>query len=177
MTDISAGLFYEKKRSSLSDFHEGFIPFFGIVWVVFLLLAFQPDFWSILIIAPITIGMYYIGGGNLRYIGISFLICIIWAMSVYGIWKIGGGNANVLSYISNRIDNFFRSGKEIIEKSNPDGKDYQIKQWLLAIGSGGFFGLGFGKSIQKFWYLPEVQWDFIFQWLLKSSDSSEHYFF
>ncbi len=154
--------FMKKKRSSLSDLYEGFIPFFGIVWVVFLLLAFQPDFWSILIIAPITIAMYYIWWGNIRYIGISFLICMIGAMSIYGIWKIGGWNANVLSYISNRIDNFFRSGQEIIEKSNPDGKDYQIKQWLLAIGSGGFFGLGFGKSIQKFGYLPEVQWDFIF---------------
>ncbi len=154
--------FMKKKRSELSDLYNGFIPFFSIVWVVFLLLVFQPDFWSILIIAPITIAMYYIWWGNIRYIFISFLICLVWASTIYGIGKLWGENGNVLSYISKRIDNFFRDGKEIVEKSNPDGKDYQIKQWLLAIGSGGFFGLGFGKSIQKFWYLPEVQWDFIF---------------
>lgn len=73
-----------------------------------------------------------------------------------------GKNQNPLSYISLRIDNFIRDNKELIEKPNPDGKDYQTKQWLIAIWSGGFFGLGFWKSIQKFWYLPEVQWDFIF---------------
>ena len=39
---------------------------------------------------------------------------------------------------------------------------YQIKQALIAIGSGGFFGVGYGKSIQKFGYLPEVQGDMIF---------------
>ncbi|MFA6090815.1 MAG: FtsW/RodA/SpoVE family cell cycle protein [Candidatus Gracilibacteria bacterium] len=39
---------------------------------------------------------------------------------------------------------------------------FQTEQGLIAIGSGGFFGLGFGKSIQKFGYLPEVEGDFIF---------------
>ncbi|MFB0965153.1 MAG: FtsW/RodA/SpoVE family cell cycle protein [Patescibacteria group bacterium] len=40
--------------------------------------------------------------------------------------------------------------------------NFQTEQGLIAIGSGGFFGLGFGKSVQKFGYLPEVQGDFIF---------------
>ena len=154
--------FMKKKRFLIGDLNEWFLPFFSIVMSVFFLLALQPDFWSILIIAPITIAMYYIGWGNIKYIGISFLICFFGALVIYGIGKLWGEDGNVLSYISQRIDNFFRDGKEIIEKSDPDGKDYQIKQWLLAIGSGGFFGLGFGKSIQKFGYLPEVQWDFIF---------------
>src|SRR6185369_290922 len=39
---------------------------------------------------------------------------------------------------------------------------FQIKQALIAIGSGGIFGVGYGKSIQKFGYLPEVQADMIF---------------
>jgi cell division protein FtsW len=62
-----------------------------------------------------------------------------------------------VGYISGRIDNFFRTSHDIIETRNRDDKDYQMKQGLIAIGSGGFFGLGFGKSIQKFGYLPEVQ--------------------
>lgn len=157
--------FMKKRRFLLWDFIEWFVPFFGIVWAVFLLLAFQPDFWSILIITPVVIAMYYIWGGNARYITISILISIIGASMVYWLWKLwqsDNGKWNVLSYISWRIDNFLRDNKEVIEKSNPDGKDYQTKQGLIAIGSGGFFGLGFGKSIQKFWYLPEVQGDFIF---------------
>ena len=81
---------------------------------------------------------------------------------VYGIGKIEiknakGDNTNPVRYISQRIDNFFRSSHDIIETNNRDNKDYQMKQGLIAIGSGGFFGLGFGKSIQKFGYLPEVQ--------------------
>ena len=157
--------FMKKRRFMLGDFMEWFVPFFWIVASVFLLLAFQPDFGSILIITPVVIGLYYIGWGNARYIAISILISLIWAWSVYGLGKIGqsdDGTWNVLSYISGRIDNFLRDNQELIEKSNPDGKDYQTKQWLIAIGSGGFFWLGFGKSIQKFGYLPEVQGDFIF---------------
>ncbi len=157
--------FMKRRRFLLGDLFEWFIPFFWIVSAVFLLLAFQPDFWSILIITPVVIALYYVGWGNARYISISILISLIGAASVYGLWKLGQSNEgkwNVLSYISGRIDNFLRENQELIEKSNPDGKDYQTKQGLIAIGSGGFFWLWFGKSIQKFWYLPEVQGDFIF---------------
>ena len=92
------------------------------------------------------------------------IICIIGAASIYGIGKIGAWSENKskLNYISTRIDNFFQKNETLFTKANADGKDYQLKQWLIALWSGGFFGLGFGKSIQKFWYLPEVQWDFVF---------------
>ena len=156
--------FMKRLRTKMDDFQEGFLPFFWIVGIVFLLLVFQPDFGSILIIAPVTIGLYFIGWWNIRYIGISIITCVLGAAAIYGLGKIapGEGKWNSLSYISQRIDNFARESKAIIEKPNPDGKDYQIKQWLIAIGSAWFFGLWFGKSIQKWWYLPEVQWDFIF---------------
>jgi cell division protein FtsW len=45
---------------------------------------------------------------------------------------------------------------------DPQGIGYHINQALLAIGSGGFFGLGYGHSRQKFQYLPEVAGDSIF---------------
>ncbi len=159
--------FAKKKKNILSDFWEGFVPFFVMVGAVFVLLILQPDFWSILILAPVMIALYFIGGGNPRYIWVSLIVCLIGAGTIYGLGKISvtwenGRNQNPLNYISLRIDNFIRDNKELIEKPNPDGKDYQTKQWLIAIGSGWFFGLGFGKSIQKFGYLPEVQWDFIF---------------
>jgi cell division protein FtsW len=159
--------FIKKKRNVLHDLTDGFLPYFVMVGAVFFLLILQPDFGSILILAPVVIALYFVGWGNSKYIGISILVSLIGAWSVYGLGKIviaweSGKNKNPLNYISLRIDNFIRDSKELIEKPNPDGKDYQTKQWLIAIGSGGFFGLGFGKSIQKFGYLPEVQWDFIF---------------
>jgi cell division protein FtsW len=152
--------YMKRFRMKMGEFEEWFLPFFWIVGMVFLLLIFQPDFGSILIIAPVAISLYFIGWGNIRYIWVSLLVCVAGAWTVYSIGKLSWeeGNWNSLSYISQRIDNFVRDSKAIIEKSNPDGKDYQIKQWLIAIWSAGFFWLGFGKSVQKWWYLPEVQW-------------------
>jgi cell division protein FtsW (lipid II flippase) len=73
-------------------------------------------------------------------------------MGVYGIGKINmedgaGNNKNPVRYISKRIDNFLSNNKDAISNNTIN---YQTKQGLIAIGSGGFFGLGFGKSIQKF---------------------------
>ena len=158
---IFLAYFLKKKRSLMADFHEGFLPYFFIVGIIFVLLAIQPDFGSILIIAPVVIALYFIGWWNARYLLALFLICLVGASSIYGIGKLGSGK-NKLSYISTRIDNFFEDNTVLFSKTNADGKDYQIKQGLIAIGSGGFFWLGFGKSIQKFGYLPEVQGDFVF---------------
>lgn len=160
---IFLSYFIKKKRSLMSDFQEGFIPYFFIVGIIFLLLAIQPDFGSILIIAPVVIALYFVWWGNVRYLAILSTICLVWAASVYGIGKIGWEDSkNKLHYISARIDNFFQDNQTLFSKNTSDGKDYQIKQGLIAIGSGGFFGLGFWKSIQKFGYLPEVQGDFVF---------------
>lgn len=157
---IMLAYFLKKRRSMIADTYMGFIPYFAYVWLVFLLLIFQPDFGSILILAPVTIALYFVGGGNIRFIALAVVVAFIWAIGVYGLGKVAPTTG--VGYISQRIDNFFRSSHDIVETNNRDDKDYQMKQWLIAIGSGGFFGLGFGKSIQKFGYLPEVQWDFIF---------------
>jgi len=61
-------------------------------------------------------------------------------------------------YIRNRFLAFLSPDDPSITESI----GFQIKQALIAIGSGGFFGVGYGKSIQKFGYLPEVQADMIF---------------
>ena len=157
---IMLAYFLKKRRSTISDMSMGFIPYFFYVGIVFLLLIFQPDFGSILILAPVTIALYFVGGWNIRFITFAILIAVAGATLVYWIGKVAP--QTWVGYISQRIDNFFRDSHDIIETNNRDDKDYQMKQGLIAIGSGWFFGLGFGKSIQKFGYLPEVQWDFIF---------------
>lgn len=157
---IMLAYFLKKRRAMIADTYMGFLPYFFYVWLVFLLLIFQPDFWSILILAPVSIALYFAWWGNIRYILIAIVMAFVWATSVYGIGKMIP--QTWVGYISQRIDNFFRDSHDIVESNNRDDKDYQMKQWLIAIGSGGFFGLWFWKSIQKFGYLPEVQWDFIF---------------
>jgi cell division protein FtsW len=59
-------------------------------------------------------------------------------------------------YLQERIKTF------IDPSQDPQGSSYQIQQSLIAIGSGGIFGRGYGQSIQKFSYLPEPQGDSIF---------------
>lgn len=93
------------------------------------------------------------------------MVVILLAASVYTIGSFSDQkNPNRFGYISQRIDNFFTSSKDIVNntQSNDKKRTLQLKQGFIAIGSGGPFGLGFGNSIQKFGYLPEVQGDFIF---------------
>ena len=85
---------------------------------------------------------------------------MIFALSIYGLGKHSTPtDRNSLSYITDRVDNFLADNKNAIRNKTIN---FQTEQGLIAIGSGGFFGLGFGKSIQKFGYLPEVEGDFIF---------------
>lgn len=154
-------LFLKKRYSRIALFDQGFIPYFFLYLLVAFPLALLPDFWSILIITPLIIALYFIGGGNVRYILVSFLIAGIGAFSIYSIWKSPSDDEpSKFWYITARIDRFMRDG-HTVATSQDDG-DFQLKQWLIALGSGWPSGLGFGKSIQKYGYLPEVQGDFIF---------------
>ncbi|MBI2117447.1 FtsW/RodA/SpoVE family cell cycle protein [Candidatus Peregrinibacteria bacterium] len=92
--------------------------------------------------------LFFIAGGNVLHL---FL---------------GGGLAGVFGlpfilheeYIRNRFRVFLFPDSPTMGETI----GFQIQQALIAIGSGGMFGLGYGKSIQKFGYLPEVQADMIF---------------
>jgi cell division protein FtsW len=85
-----------------------------------------------------------------RFIGLCLIAGVILLLVL--VVK-GGGN---FSYISERIE----SWKDPL--SDPSDTTHQTYESLLAIGSGGWFGLGFGESRQKYLYLPESQNDFIF---------------
>jgi cell division protein FtsW (lipid II flippase) len=53
--------FLKKRRAMIADLYMGLIPYFFYIGLVFLLLIFQPDFGSILILAPVTIALYFLG--------------------------------------------------------------------------------------------------------------------
>lgn len=136
----------EKRQEIVHSLSHGFFPFTVILSVVVFLLALQPDFGSILVIAIIAASMFFAAGGSILHI-------------------LGGGAVAALGafpiimnkdYIRNRFLAF------LDPTLDPLNIGFQIKQALIAIGSGGWFGVGFGKSIQKFGYLPEVQGDTIF---------------
>ncbi|MBI3332230.1 cell division protein FtsW [Candidatus Peregrinibacteria bacterium] len=138
----------QKREQLIGTFKEGFLPFATLLVLSTVIVALQPDLGSFFVIAGISSVMFFIAGGNVFHL------------------LLGGGLAGILGlpiilnkeYIRDRFIAFLRPTDPSIAESI----GFQIKQALIAIGSGGFFGVGYGKSIQKFGYLPEVQADMIF---------------
>lgn len=159
---IYLAYYFKKYKHNLHTFAEWFIPFLFILWSVILLVALQPDFWTIMLLAPVATLMFFVAWANVKYILLLILSWFLLAVSVYSIWdydKTTWKNLNSLGYITQRIDNFLSDEKTSIENKSIN---YQTEQAIIAIWSWWFWWLGFWQSIQKFGYLPEVQWDFIF---------------
>jgi len=135
-----------KNRQDIHHFKYGFLPFVIILGIMILPIAMQPDFGSLLVIISTAVAVFLVAGGSFFQIAAGGVLASIMGFFI----------AMNVDYIYNRFMTFF----------NPDldtlGISYQIKNALTAIGSGGVFGLGFGQSIQKNGYLPEVQGDTIF---------------
>lgn len=136
----------ESRGKLISDFKEGFVPFVGILAVIGFLIIKQPDVGTLGAISIISLVMFFSSGAPIRFImmligsGVGLLSVLI-AMAPYRL---------------NRLKSFMDASVD------PQGMGYQINQALIAVGSGGIFGLGFGQSRQKFSYLPEPVGDSIY---------------
>ena len=135
-----------KDREGPRSFTHDFVPFLGILGSVCLLIALQPDLGTLLLIGIIAVAVYYLGGGRLWHIG------LLSGLGVAGLITM----IKIAPYRMQRFTSFLNP------ELDPQGISYHINQALLAVGSGGFFGRGFGQSRQKFLYLPEVAGDSIF---------------
>ena len=124
----------------------GFLPFLALLGITGGVLLLQPDTDTYMVMVFAGIAMYLASGGRWKYIFILGMCGII------GL----AGLAFTRPYVMNRITTF------IDPSANGQGSGYQIQQSLIAIGSGGMFGRGFGQSIQKFNVLPEPIGDSIF---------------
>lgn len=130
----------------VKDFHGGFVPFMSVLGLIALLIILQPDTGTLFIICAMAVSMYFAAGASWSYLGVIFLSGI----AAFGLL------IAVAPYRAARFTTF------LYPELDPQGIGYHINQALLAIGSGGFFGLGYGNSRQKFEYLPEVANDSIF---------------
>ena len=125
---------------------QGFLPFFVLVSITGLILLKQPDTDTFLITVFAGMAIFLVGGGRWRYF---FLLAVA---GVVGLGII----AFFRPYVMSRITTFLNPSENVL------GSGYQIHQSLIAVGSGGFSGRGFGQSIQKFDFLPEPIGDSIF---------------
>ena len=143
---IFTSKYLSRNEKELRDIKRGVLPILVILMLVFGLIMLQPDFGTGVIIVMSIVVLLFVSGVKMGFfVKIGFL-------GLLGI----AGRIVVAPYRLKRILSF------IDPWSDPLGSGFQIIQSLYAIGPGGLLGLGFGNSIQKHFYLPEPQTDFIF---------------
>ena len=134
------------KKDHLDSLKEIALPAIAIIAVPMAILIAQPDHGTLLSIMCAAIAMYLVAGGKIKnFLLIILLGFVALAITIY-----------FKPYALTRIETF------LDPFADPLGAGYQIRQALIAIGSGGVSGRGFGQSIQKFGFLPETAGDSIF---------------
>jgi len=136
----------EKRGKNIHDFLYGFMPFIILMFIITFLVMLQPDLGTMTVIAVIAISTYYVAGASYSHLGLIAL----------------GGTAIFALLIKIAPYRVQRFTVFLNPQLDPQGVGYHINQALLAIGSGGLFGVGLGLSRQKFNYLPEAAGDSIF---------------
>jgi cell division protein FtsW len=138
----------EGRRDAIATLENGFTPFAIILGIVAVLLVLQPDFGSTLVVTLIATGIYYVAGARVKHILVGGLVAAILAVLAVNILD--------LDYVKNRFIAFMDPSLD------PEGIGFQVKQSLIAVGKGGFFGEGMEGATQRFGYLPEAQSDAIY---------------
>ncbi|WP_025028291.1 putative lipid II flippase FtsW [Caldalkalibacillus mannanilyticus] len=137
---------YSKKQEHINNFSRGLIPPLVVVAIFFMLILLQRDLGTGMSVIFFTMVMIFCSGAQFKHLFGLGLVCSV----IFFIF------ARTSPYRWQRITSFKDPWAE------PLGSGYQLIQSLYAIGNGGVFGNGFGKSIQKYHYLPEAHTDFIF---------------
>lgn len=138
--------FLDKRRKKLQKFVDGYIFTLIVIVGFILLIVIQKDLSTSIVLAIVLIIMFFCAGAKLSHLFLSALLGVVAIIPLIAMY----------SYRIERIIVFLDPFKYI------KGKGWQIVQSLYALGTGGLFGLGLGKSRQKFFYLPEAYNDFIF---------------
>jgi len=136
----------ERKGQDVHDFKKSVLPSLLITSMIAALIILQPDIGTLFTIIAIAGAMVFVAGFKLSHLSAIALAGIV----VFGILF------RTASYRVSRILVFLHP------ELDPQGIGYQINQALLAVGSGKLWGLGLGRSRQKYQYLPEPAGDSIF---------------
>ena len=143
---IFTSKYLSNSNKFVKSYTQGVFPILGITLLFFGLIMLQPDLGTGVILVIAIISLLFIAGVNMKFflagggVGIIGIVVLI----------------IIAAYRMDRITSFLDPWKDAL------GTGFQIIQSLYAVGPGGLLGLGFGNSIQKHFYLPEPQTDFIF---------------
>lgn len=138
--------FLSERQKYMSSFRKGFLPAVSLVFIAFGFIMLQPDLGTGVVLVGTCMLMIFVSGASIKHFS--------------GLAALGVGGFIFLiasaPYRIKRITAFLDPWQD------PRGDGFQIIQSLYAIGPGGLMGTGIGKSLQKYFYLPEPQTDFIF---------------
>lgn len=133
-------------RARIGTLQTGLLAFLLILLAPAVVLLMQPDTSTLVVILAAASGMFFAVGARWRDIGILLIIAVV-LLSIL---------VAVRPYVLDRITTFLHP------TADQQGSGYQIKQSLIAVGSGKITGRGFGQSVQKFGYLPEPTGDSVY---------------
>lgn len=141
------GVWFERRADQVKTFWDGLVPF-GLMMLVagLAVVIFQRNLSTMLVLGAAAVGMYFVAGIKWRHLVamLSGGVVLVWVAIITFPHRL----ARLVTFLN--------------PSQNLSAAGYQLNQALIAIGSGGLFGLGLGKSIQVHGYLPEVANDSIF---------------
>ncbi|MDP6437247.1 MAG: putative lipid II flippase FtsW [Gammaproteobacteria bacterium] len=135
-----------RHKDDLGASFRDFLRPMVLVMIVCGLLLAEPDFGATVVMLLICMAVLFVGGAPLRY----------FAVLTVGVVALLGALAVLEPYRLARLTGFTDPWED------PFGTGFQLTQSLIAIGSGEWFGVGLGNSVQKLFYLPEAHTDFVF---------------
>lgn len=134
------------KHNRAGNFLEGFLPFLIIIGLIGGLLVMQPATSTVVILIGAGLAVYFMSGARVRYVALVVLL---------GIFALGL-IVYATPYRRERVLTFLNQG------AATESSGYHIKEALITLGSGGLFGIGYGKSLAKTSRLPASINDSIF---------------
>lgn len=137
---------YATVKTKIATWQWGVGPLAGLLAISGIILGLQPDLGTFIIMAVTGLAMFFVAGGGWKHT-VALILGGSLVLSAAGLF---------VPYVQDRLLTFVDPSRD------PLGAGYQIQQSLIAVGSGQFFGRGFGQSVQKFNFLPEPIGDSIF---------------
>ena len=134
-----------KKGDQLRRLTKGVLPFFVVIGLLDVLAALEPDL-SVAMLYTLLLAVLLFAGG----VRIAHFVTLC-ALAIPVLWH----KIEKVQYAVLRLTSFLDPG------SAPSQVNYQLKQSLIAVGSGGLFGVGFGQGRQQYGFLPFPYSDFI----------------
>lgn len=141
----------ERDGKKMNTFKTGILKYAGLMAVYALLLYKEPHLSGLILVVTISIAMILCGGANKKQFILLGAAALALAVIIIS-WQAQVED----SYVSKRIKSWNDPFADVLDDT------WQTANSIIAIGSGGMFGLGLGNSRQKYMYLPETKNDFVF---------------